>query len=93
MSRKSSDLGVPFFSTQWEDAYFFVKSDGKALCLICHSTVNIKASTVRRHYENKHSVTHDGTVGPDRTELIAKLKSELPQSEEVRLVYNVHSKR
>jgi len=51
--------------------------NGKALCLICHTTVNIKASTVRRHYDN-HAVTHDGMVGSEETELMNKLKLELP---------------
>ena len=88
MSRRSSD---PCFNSQWEDFYFFVNANGKALSLICHTTVNINASTVRRHYDNKHAVTHDGIVGSERTELIHKLKLELPQNEVVSHVYTCHS--
>jgi len=45
--------------------------------------VNITASKVHRHYNNKHAVTREGIVESDRTKLTLTLKSELPQREEV----------
>ncbi|KAJ8940213.1 hypothetical protein NQ318_010713 [Aromia moschata] len=70
-------------NSQWEDSYLFTNVDGKAQCLVCYKIVN-KSSTVRRHYENKHSTSHDAIVSDERTELIAKLKSELPSIPESR---------
>jgi len=72
------------FNSQWEDSYFCVLSNGKSQCLICHASISVKSSTVRRHYENKHAATHETIAGEARKDLIARLKAELPQSEEVK---------
>ena len=43
------------FNNEWEENLFFIENNGKALCVICNSTVkNYKASKLHRHYETNH---------------------------------------
>ncbi|KAJ3646454.1 hypothetical protein Zmor_024042 [Zophobas morio] len=44
------------FKQEWEEEYAFIERNGKALCLICNSSVNnFKSGNLKRHYEHLHS--------------------------------------
>ena len=43
------------FNNEWEENFFFIDNNGKALCVICNSMVkNYKASNLCRHDKTNH---------------------------------------
>ena len=66
------------FKEQWNVDYFVIKSDIKALCLICNDTIAVlKEYNIQRHYETKHSSHYSQFTGQLRTEKFEKLQKNL----------------
>jgi hypothetical protein len=66
------------FKEQWNVDYFVIKSDIKALCLICNDTIAVlKEYNIQRHYETKHSSRYSQFTGQLRTEKFEKLQKNL----------------
>lgn len=56
---------------EWEDAFFFIERNGKALCLICNTMIShFKASNLQRHFSTLHA-NIDKEL-PKGTELICR---------------------
>ncbi|XP_067144229.1 general transcription factor II-I repeat domain-containing protein 2-like [Centruroides vittatus] len=74
------------FNNEWEENFFFIDNNGKALCVICNSTVkNYKASNLRRHYETNHP-QFSNQYPPNsklRSDKLASLKSNLNKQQSV----------
>ncbi|XP_067124137.1 general transcription factor II-I repeat domain-containing protein 2A-like [Centruroides vittatus] len=74
------------FNNEWEENFFFIDNNGKALCVICNSTVkNYKASNLRQHYETNHP-QFSNQYPPNsklRSDKLASLKSNLNKQQSV----------
>ena len=74
---------TPTFKSDWENLFFFTKTEEVAKCLICNRTLNqLKKFNLKRHYTIYHSKEYDEYVGEQRTTLINQLKEKM-MSEEV----------
>ena len=66
------------FQDDWSLKYFFIKSDEKALCVICNETVAVmKEYNLRRHHESKHREKYEQLKGKVRAVKFSKLKNQL----------------
>ncbi|TKR78285.1 hypothetical protein L596_019116 [Steinernema carpocapsae] len=62
------------FNERWIDKYCFVPSQGRFVCLLCHSQISVpKEYNMRRHYEAKHT-SFDGYQGENRSLTIQSLR-------------------
>jgi hypothetical protein len=60
----------------WTSEYFFIKSDGKPVCLICQRKVSVmKEYNIKRHYESEHKGEFDCLTGELRKRKINNLKA------------------
>jgi hypothetical protein len=75
--RKVCDEGR-VFKEDWTSEYFFIKSGGKPVCLICQRTVSVsKEYYIKRHYESKHKGKFDCLTSELRERKISNLKASL----------------
>lgn len=79
------------FNNEWEENFFFIDNNGKALCVICNSTVkNYKASNLRRHYETNHP-QFSNQYPPNsklRSDKLASLKSNLNKQQSTLMTFS-----
>ncbi|KAK0417426.1 hypothetical protein QR680_013001 [Steinernema hermaphroditum] len=62
------------FNERWIDKYCFVPSQGRFVCLLCHSQISVpKEYNMRRHYEAKHT-SFDAFQGENRSLTIQSLR-------------------
>ena len=67
------------FNNEWEN-FFFIDNNGKALRVVCNSTVkNYKASNLRGHYETNHCLFSNQYPPNSKltSDKLASLKSNL----------------
>jgi hypothetical protein len=79
------------FHNEWEENLFFIGNNGKALCVICNSTVkNDKSSYLRRHYETNHPQSSN-QYPPNsklRSDKLASLKSNLNKQQSILMTFS-----
>ncbi|KAJ7341973.1 hypothetical protein JRQ81_008056 [Phrynocephalus forsythii] len=65
------------FLEEWEDAFFFIERNGKALCLICNTMIShFKASNLQRHFRTLHAnIDKELPKGGEQPEVIALANS------------------
>lgn len=72
--KRKVDLEKRTFQEKWTEDYFFVLSNGNALCLICQKNIAvIKDYNLKRHFESNHE-EYRNVSGIERTEKIKNLK-------------------
>lgn len=74
------------FNAEWEEKFFFIDNNEKALCVICNNTIkNYKSSNLRRHYETNHP--QFSNQYPPNSKLrsckLASLKSNLSKQQSI----------
>lgn len=79
------------FNNEWEENFFFIDNNGKALCVICNSTVkNYKVSNLRRHYETNHP-QFSNQYPPNsklRSDKLTSLKSNLNEQQSILMTFS-----
>ena len=71
------------FHVKWELEYFCCEVNGKIICLICHSTINVpKLYNIKRHYE-KHQSKYDNYEGLMRQEKLKELKFGMKKQQSI----------
>ncbi|KAE8606895.1 hypothetical protein XENTR_v10010916 [Xenopus tropicalis] len=72
------------FKERWELDYFFVKCNGKPLCLLCSQILAVcKEYNVKRHYISLHEKTYSQYTGDHRMAILNELRSKLNKQETV----------
>ncbi|XP_029657494.1 general transcription factor II-I repeat domain-containing protein 2-like [Octopus sinensis] len=79
------------FQIEWEEKFFFVELNGKAVCLICNCVINsLKNYTIERHYK-KHSEIYNLYLGESMKKKLNILKTSFKnQSSIFKPVENKH---
>jgi len=73
-----------FFNNSWVDLYFFVKHNGKPLCLICQKTVAVmKEYNIKRHYDSEHKSTFENIIGDLKKIKVNHFKSLLNSQQNI----------
>lgn len=82
--RRKVDDECRVFNAQWTSDYFFVQSNGKALCLVCQETVSVlKEYNIRRHYDTNHREKMHGMQGLQRSQKIEDMKNKLAKQQSI----------
>ncbi|KAM4721740.1 general transcription factor II-I repeat domain-containing protein 2B-like [Rhinophrynus dorsalis] len=82
--RRKVDQENRSFKERWEIDYFFVKSNGKPLCLVCLQKLAVcKEYNVKRHYLSLHEKMYSQYTGELRVEIMNDLRSKLIKQENV----------
>ncbi|OCT83876.1 general transcription factor II-I repeat domain-containing protein 2 [Xenopus laevis] len=72
------------FKERWELDYFFVKSNGKPLCLLCSQMLAVcKEYNVKRHYISLHEKAYSQYTGDNRVAILNELRSKLNKQQTV----------
>ncbi|XP_041416822.1 general transcription factor II-I repeat domain-containing protein 2B isoform X2 [Xenopus laevis] len=70
------------FKERWELDYFFVKSNGKPLCLLCSQMLAVcKEYNVKRHYISLHEKSYSQYTGDHRVAILNELRSKSHKQE------------
>lgn len=74
------------FLEEWEDAFFFIERNGKALCLICNTMIShFKASNLQRHFSTLHAnIDKELPKGTElRKQKLSTLKSQVKRQSQM----------
>lgn len=71
---------------EWEDAFFFIERNGKALCLLCSTMIShFKASNLQRHFSTLHAnIDKELPKGTElRKQKLSTLKSQVKRQSQM----------
>lgn len=82
------------FLPEWESLYFFVKRNGKPICLICHAALaHFKASNLQHHFSSLHpNIEQEFPKGTElRKNKLVALKSQAEKQVQFFQKFTKHS--
>jgi len=82
--KRNVDIENRAFKDEWTKGYFFVKNNGKSLCLICMDTIAVvKVNNIKRHYNSKHALQFDTLQREERVQKACDFKKKLSSQQSI----------